>query len=268
MPVDFIARAVLAGFGIAIIAGPLGSIIVWRRMANFGDALAHSTLLGLCFALLLNLNLYMGITIICLAIACLLALISRQRQLANDTILCILAYTTLAGGFILISTLKGIRLDLLEYLYGDILAVASTDLLWIYSVDVVVGIILIKIWQQVLAITIHEDLAKVEGVPVKQVHWLLVIILSIVFAVTMKLVGILLITALLIIPASTARAIAKTPEQMALFASLIGALAVYLGLYISSHWDWPAGPAIVLVTATFFGISMIIPSLAKKAIDS
>lgn len=256
MSVDFMTRAVIAGIGIASVAGPLGSIIVWRRMANFGDALAHSTLLGLCLALLFNIHIYIGLTSVCILMACSLALFSRQRHLANDTILCMLAYTTLAIGLILATVLKGIRVDLLGYLYGDILSVNNTDLIWIYCIDVFAFLSFLKIWRPILSMTVHEDLAKVEGVPVIAMQWALVMIMAIVFSVAMKLVGILLITALLIIPASAARQIAKTPEKMAFIASMIGIVSVYGGIQISFNWDWPAGPAIVVVAMLIFVLSI------------
>lgn len=264
MFLDFMTKAILAGAGIALVAGPLGSIIVWRRMANFGDALAHSTLLGLCFSLLFNIHVYIGLTGICVVVACVLALFSRQRRLGNDTILSILAYATLAVGLIVATVLKGIRVDLLGYLYGDILAVNPSDLWWICGVDTIVLLVLIKIWNPILSIIVQEDLAKVEGISVSLVHWTLVLLMAIVFAVAMKLVGILLITALLIIPASAARQLAKTPEQMAILASLIGILATYLGIQCSFYWDWPAGPAIVVVAMLFFVANIIIAWIADR----
>ncbi len=268
MSLDFIARAVIAGMGIALVAGPLGSIIVWRRMANFGDALAHSTLLGLCFALLFKIHIYIGLTSVCILVACFLMLFSRQQRLANDTILCMLAYAALAIGLILATVLKGVRIDLLGYLYGDILSVNNTDLIWIYSVNAIVFLSFLKIWRPILSMTVHEDLAKVEGVPVFAMQWILVVIMAVVFSVAMKLVGILLITALLIIPASAARQISNTPEKMAIIASIIGMISVLGGIQISFNWDWPAGPAIVVVAMFLFvasafamGIRKIIKSL-------
>jgi zinc transport system permease protein len=263
MSLDFMARAVVGGMGIALVAGPLGSIIVWRRMANFGDALAHSTLLGLCFALLLNIHIYIGLTSVCILVACSLALFSRQQHLANDTILCMLAYATLAIGLILATVLKGIRVDLLGYLYGDILSVNNTDLVWIYCVDAIVFLSFLKIWRPILSMTVHEDLAKVEGVPVLAMQWILVVIMAVVFSVAMKLVGILLITALLIIPASAARQISKTPEKMAIVASIIGMISVFGGIQISFNWDWPAGPAIVVVAMTLFVASVLATGVRK-----
>lgn len=257
MHLDFISRALIAGFGIALLAGPLGSVMVWRRMANFGDTLAHSTLLGLCFSLLFQIHLYFGLLSVCMIMAGLLALFSRQTKLANDTVLCILAYTSLAIGLILATLLKGVRIDLLGYLFGDILAVNNIDLLWILGADVVVIFVLAKIWRSLLSITIHEDLAKVEGVSVVKVQWFFITLLAIVFAVAMKLIGVLLMTALLIIPAASARQMARSPEQMAIVASGIGVVSVYLGITFSANWDWPAGPAIVVGSIILFLTSYI-----------
>lgn len=255
MQLDFIARALLAGIGIALVAGPLGSLIVWRRMANFGDTLAHSTLLGVCLALLLSINLYIGLIGVCVLVACALAGLSSQKHLANDTILGILAYTTLALGLIVATFLQGVRVDLLGYLYGDILAVNETDLAWIYGLDILVLLVLTKLWRSLLSMTVHEDLARVEGVSIAKVKWTLMIMMALVFAIAMKLIGILLITALLIIPASGARQFAKTPEQMAILASILGMIAVLAGILVSVYWDWPTGPAIVVMSAVIFVVS-------------
>lgn len=264
MFLDFITRAIIAGMGIALVAGPLGSIIVWRRMANFGDTLAHSTLLGLCLAILFNIQIYIGLISICIIVAGLLALFSKQKRLANDTILSILAYGTLAIGLILATVIKGVRVDLLGYLYGDILAANTNDLIWIYCVDVIALLILISIWRPVLSIIVHEDLAKAEGVPVSLVQWTVILLMAIVFAVAMKLVGILLITALLIIPASAGRQFAKSPEQMAVLGSLIGIISVYSGVQASRFWDWPTGPAIVVVATLIFAVSVMVSSVFRR----
>lgn len=257
MTLDFLSKAFLAGVGIALAAGPLGSVIVWRRMANFGDAMGHTTLLGVCFAVLLNIHLYIGLFAVCLLAAVLLVILSRQKQLANETLISILAQTILAVGLILASFQPGLRLDLLSYLYGDILSVDLNDLYWIAMVDVLVWAVLFKTWTWILSSTIHEDLARVEGVPVLYVRWILMILMALVFAIAMKLVGVLLITALLVLPASTARQWAKSPEAMVGLACLMGVLSVGLGILLSTYWDWPTGPAIVVVAFALFLLSLI-----------
>lgn len=253
---DFATRAMLAGIGIAILAGPLGSLMIWRRMAYFGDTLAHSTLLGICLALLLNINIYIGLTTITLLIAAMLAALNKQKWLASDAILGILSHSTLAIGLVAATAIQGVRVDLLSYLYGDILAVGLQDLIYIAVVMLIVATTLLKLWTWILATTIHSDLAQVEGVPVNITNWSFIILLALVFAVALKLVGALLITALLIIPASTARRFAATPEMMIFLASVIGCLAVVIGFFASLYWDWPTGPAIVVASAVMFAISL------------
>lgn len=257
MPLDFIGRALIAGIGVALAAGPLGSIMVWRRMSNFGDALAHSTLLGLCLSLLLDMNLYIGLTSMCLLMAYGLALLSKRSTVGQDALLSILAYASLSVGLILATTLQGIRVDLLSYLCGDILAVNQKDLIWIYGVVFVVMGVLWRIWRPILSMTVHEDLARVEGVAVGATHGLLVLLMAIFFAVAMKLVGVLLITGLLIIPACAARIFARTPEQMALLASIVGMVSVGVGIWTSYTWDWPTGPAIVVIATVIFLLSFV-----------
>lgn len=258
LQLDFLEKAWIAGCLVALIAGPLGSLMVWRRMANFGDALSHATLLGVCFAFLFNINLSIGLISISILIAGLLNFFSYQKQVANDTLLSVLAAATLSIGLILATLLSEVRMDLLGYLYGDILSVTTQDLCAILLVDILGLSLIFYLWRALLSITLNEEIARVEGVAVIKVKWTLTILLAAVFAIAMKLVGALLITALLIIPAATARRISKTPEQMAIFASLIGMICVFGGIQLSSRLDWPAGPAIVVLSFSLFIISLLL----------
>lgn len=252
---DFVLRALLGGFGIALIAGPLGALVVWRRMAFFGDALSHSALLGVSLGFVLGINISLGIALVCLAVALLLALLQDRMRLASDTLLGIFAHSTLSIGLVAIAFMEGVRVDLMGYLFGDILAVSAMDLLWIYGGGIVVLGTLIALWRPLLAVTIHEDLARVEGVPVEWMRLAFVLLIAITIAAAMKIVGVLLITSLLIIPAATARRFARTPEQMACIAALIGAAAVAAGLYASLYFDTPSGPSVVVAAATMFAAS-------------
>ncbi len=236
---DFLWRALAAGLGVALVAGPLGCFIVWRRMAYFGDSLAHSALLGVALGLVLHFDLTLGVLVSSAVLALLLALLQRQRRLASDTLLGILAHSGLALSLVVLSFFETLRLDLMSYLFGDVLAVSGSDLLWIYGADVVALAVLALLWRPLLAATIHEELARAEGVPVAAVRVVFVLLVAIVIATAMKVVGILLITALLIIPAAAARQFARSPEQMALLAVLAGALSVVFGLGGSLQWDTP-----------------------------
>lgn len=261
---DFLVRALLAGLGVALIAGPLGCFVVWRRMAYFGDTLAHSALLGVTLGFLLHIELFIGVATVCLVLALLLNAAQSRWRIANDTLLGILSHSALSLGLVLTVFMEGVRIDLMAYLFGDILSVNVSDLGWIWGGGVVALIILITIWRPMLAVTLHEDLARVEGVPVERVRLGFILLLALVVAAALKVVGVLLITSLLIIPAAAARRIAHTPEQMAFFAALIGGSAVLVGLGASRHWDTPSGPSIVLAAAVIFLLFGLVGRLRRS----
>lgn len=255
---DFIVRAFLGGLGLAAVAGPLGSFIVWRRMAFFGDALAHSALLGVVLALLLHLNLVFGVVAICAALALVLTSLQPRVRLAGDTVLGIFSHSALAFGLVALSFLDTVRLDLMGFLFGDILAVTALDLLWIYGGGALVLATLVALWRPLLAVTVDEELAQVEGLPVERLRLTFVLLLAVVIAAAMKIVGALLITSLLIVPAAAARGFARTPEQMAALAAAFGGLAVASGLWLSVQFDTPSGPSIVVVAAILFAFSVVL----------
>jgi zinc transport system permease protein len=256
---DFLLRALFAGLGVATLAGPLGSFVVWRRMAYFGDALSHSALLGVALGLLLGLPPNIGVFLVSTALAVLLVLLQQSGRLASDTLLGIFSHSALSLGLVVIAFMQGVRLDLLGYLFGDILAVTEGDLYWIYLGGALVLLVLGLIWRPLLALTVHEELAQAEGQPVLLIRLLFMLLIALVIAVAMKIVGILLITSLLVIPAASARRFARNPEQMALVAVLFGWLAVGLGLWGSLQWDSPTGPSVVVAAALLFGLSGLLP---------
>jgi len=255
---DFLWRALLGGIGIALITGPLGCFIIWRRMAYFGDTLAHSALLGIALGFVFDTNLNISVLLVCVLIALLLVLLQQQKRLATDTLLGILAHSTLSLGLVILAFLEGLRIDLSAYLFGDLLAVTRTDLYWVYGGGSFILLSLFFIWQPLLSMTIQEELAQIEGVSVKRNHLIFILLVALLIAIAMKIVGILLITSLLIIPAAAARFFVRTPEQMALVASLIGCIAVVLGLSMSWFWDTPAAPSIVLVATGLFIVNSVI----------
>ncbi|WP_258546944.1 MULTISPECIES: iron chelate uptake ABC transporter family permease subunit [unclassified Psychromonas] len=256
---DFLLRALLGGLGVALVAGPFGSFVVWRRLAYFGDTLAHSALLGVALGFLLHINLTLGIFLICQMLAILLFVSQYQRQLASDTLLGIFSHGALSLGLVALAFMDNVRIDLVSYLFGDILAIGYSDLFWIYGAGGVALLGLIWIWKPLLSITIHEDLARVEGIPVDRINWLFLGLIALIVAIMMKVVGMLLVTALLIIPAATARRFANTPESMALIAMLIGGVSVVLGLLGSFQYDTPSGPTIVVAGCILFIGSILLP---------
>ena len=259
---DFLLNALLAGLALALVAGPLGSFVVWRRMAYFGDTLSHAALFGVALGLMLDVNLTLAVAVGCVLLALLLVTLQQRQPLASDTLLGILAHSTLSLGLVSLSFMDDVRIDLMGYLFGDLLAVGPSDLAWIIGGSALVLLMLIPLWRPLLAITVHEELAKVEGLPVAGIRLALMLLIAVVIAVAMKIVGVLLITSLLIIPAAAAQRHARTPEQMALGASTLGIVAVCLGLTLSWFEDTPAGPSIVVSAAALFLLSFAWPKRA------
>ncbi|MCG2580179.1 MAG: zinc ABC transporter permease subunit ZnuB [Marinobacter sp.] len=258
---DFFWRALLGGLGVALVAGPLGCFVVWRRMAYFGDTLAHSALLGIALSFLISVPLNVGVIITCVVLAIALVLLSRSHTLATDTLLGILAHSALAIGLVTLSFMPDVRVDLTGLLFGDLLAMSRDDLLWIYGGALLILLLLVMLWRSLLMSTIHEELARVEGIPVERLRLVLMLMFSLVIAVAMKIVGVLLITALLIIPAATARRLARSPEHMTLLAVMFGFVAVGGGLTLSWHLDTPAGPSVVV---TAFSVFLLIYGGARQ----
>ena len=252
---DFLLWALLAGLGVALVAGPLGSFVVWRRMAYFGDTLAHSALLGVALGLLAEFDLTLAIALVAAAIAGGLLLLERAG-LASDTALGILSHSALAVGLIVVSLAGSLRVDLNAYLFGDLLAVTPREVGTIWGVGALLVLLLAWQWRPLLSMAVDEELARVEGHPILRLKGLLMLLLALLVAVAIKVVGVLLITALILIPAAAAGRLARSPEQMAWLASACGALAVAMGLAASWRWDLPAGPAVVASASALFLLSL------------
>jgi len=256
---NFLLWAWLGGLMIAAVAGPLGSFMVWRRMAYFGDTLAHAALLGVALGLLLQVNISLAVVLVCLLLALLLSTLVHKRIIATDTLLGILSHASLSLGLVSLSLFDHQSIDLMGFLFGDLLAIGQHDLLWIALACCLVLVILVSIWTPLLSITVNEELAQVEGINVAWMRTLLMLLVAVVIAVAMKVVGVLLITSLLIIPAAAARRLSSSPEQMALLASLLGMLAVTGGLALSWFYDTPAGPSVVVIASTLFFLLFSFP---------
>jgi zinc transport system permease protein len=262
---DFFVRALLGGIGVAAAAGPVGCFIIWRRMVYFGAALAHSALLGIALGFLLGIDLTVGIFALCVFLALLFVLLERQHRLPTDTLLGVLAHVALAAGLVVVAFLTSLRVDLMGYLFGDILAVSNLDLTIILALALLTLTGIVLMWRSLLSITVSEELALAEGTPVAGVRFGFVLMVAGVVAIGMKIVGMLLILSLIIIPAASARRMASTPERMAVLSVVFGILSVVLGLYASLYWDLPSGPLIVVTAALFFAITQAWPRARSGA---
>ncbi len=248
---DFLVRATIAGVGVALAAAPLGCFVVWRRMAYFGDATAHAAILGVAFALAFNMSIFLGVAIVTLTTAIAVTSLSGKGY-AIDTLLGVVAHTSLALGLVAVSFIQGVRVDLMAYLFGDILAVGITDLAIIWSGAALVVTLITWRWTALLTSTLNVDLARASGINPKREEFILNIALALVVAVAIKVIGVILIASMLIIPAAAARRLASTPERMAIAAALVGIASVLIGLWVAFQMDSPVGPTIVCTAATLF----------------
>jgi zinc transport system permease protein len=253
---DFLWRAFLGGAAVALMAGPIGCFVVWRRTAYFGEAVANASLLGVALGLWMGISPFFGIVATCLLAPILLVLIER-RKLPSDAIIGMIAHAALALGLVVVALMQTVRIDLMGLLVGDILAITRNDLFLIAGTTIAIGALLAWLWRPLLSATINAELAAVEGVNVERTRILFMLMVSAMVAIGMKVVGILLIVALLIIPAAAARSWSRTPDQMALLASIFGFIAVALGLLMSLYWDTPAGPSIVVAASAIFALAQV-----------
>ena len=254
---DFMLRAALAGVGLACVAGPLGCFVVWRRMAYFGDATAHAAILGVALSLAFSVSIFLGVLVMALAMASVTSMLSG-RLYAMDTLLGVDAHAALAFGLVAVSFLSGVRLDLMAYLVGDILAVGFGDLAMIWIGAAAALVLLCWRWRSLLTVTLNADLAAARGINARLEQQALIVALALVVAVAIKVVGALLITAMLIIPAAAVRPFARTPEIMAILAAGAGICAALAGLGVSFRLDTPTGPTIVACAAVIFVVTNLV----------
>ncbi|AGT07677.1 iron chelate uptake ABC transporter family permease subunit [Paracoccus aminophilus] len=253
---DFLTRAAVAGLGLVLATGPLGSFVVWRRMAYFGDSLSHAAILGVALSFVSPLPLYLGTMIVAVGMAVLVTWLAGRGQ-AMDSALGVIAHSALALGLVVVSFVPSLRVDLQAFLFGDILAVGKSDLIWIWSGALAVLVVLIWRWQRLVTVSVNEELAMAAGIRPAVEKLILALALALVVAIAIRIVGALLISAMLIVPAAAARGFARTPEQMALIATLIGGFAIIGGLGASLRLDTPAGPSIIVAAGAIYALSLV-----------
>jgi len=249
---DFFIRALIGCVGIAATVGPLGCIVVWRRMAYFGDTMAHSALLGVALSLIADVHMTLSVFLVAVLIAALLLLLQRRNALSSDSLLGILSHSSLAISLLILSFMPWVRQDLSAYLFGDVLSVSRLDLLLIWGGGAIALTILAWTWRPLLVATLSVDLAEAENLKPERAKIIFMLLLAFIIAIAIKIVGILLITALLILPAATARRLVTTPEAMAGASILIGTISALIGLYSSLYFNTPSGPSVVTVAFVLF----------------
>ena len=254
---DFIVRAIIAGIGIALVTGPLGCFVVWRRLSFFGYTLAHSALLGVLISITLDINVSLTIFVVASLVAILLLRLERTTNLAGDSLLGLISHSSLAIGLVILGFLSFIRFDVMGVLFGDILSVNSNDLLVIWIGGALILVVLSYIWKPLFASTVNYELAEAEGMKPERVNAIFTILLAALIAISIKMIGVLLITGLLIIPTAMARNLSDNPRQMVILSIIGGLLSVLIGLYASFEINTSSGPSIVVVALILFILSLM-----------
>ena len=253
---DFFIRELLAGIGVAIVTGPLGCFVIWRRLSYFGDTLSHSALLGVTMAYSFDLNIAFSVFIISSVLALILIQLQKKTNLPGDALLGLLAHSSLAVGLVVIGFLTFIRFDIMGLLFGDILAVTTNDILTIWIGGALILIILKLIWKPLFASTVNYELAQAEGLNPDRAKAIFTILMAGIIAISIKMVGLLLITGMLIIPAAMARNISDSPTKMVLFSIIGGLLSVIIGLFSSLEFNTSSGPSIIAAALFLFILSL------------
>jgi ABC-type Mn2+/Zn2+ transport system permease subunit len=252
----FIQRALLASVMAGILCPFVGNFVVLRRMSFFSDAISHSAFAGIAVGAMLGADLSMSSVIVAILIALLIAFLSEKTTLSHDTVIGVAFSGAIATGMLVMGMLKGYRADLFAYLFGDILAITNNDLLLILAVTILTITSLLLFLKPFLQITFNRDLAKVEGINVRFFEYLLFLIIAVVITVSLKIVGIILVTSLLIVPAASAKNLASSMKRLFMLSSFFGVLAGIVGLIGSVYLDTPSGPTIVLVSIGIFFLTM------------
>ena len=254
---DFFIRALIAGIGVAIVTGPLGCFVIWRRLSYFGDTLAHSALLGVTIAFTLEFNIAFSVFIISSIIALILIQLQKKTNLPGDALLGLLAHSSLAVGLVVVGFLTFIRFDIMGLLFGDILAVTINDLITIWIGGALILLVLKLIWKPLFASTVNYELAEAEGLNPDRAKAIFTILMAGIIAISIKMVGLLLITGMLIIPAAMARNLSDNPQKMVLFSIIGGVLSVIIGLFSSLEFNTPSGPSIIAASLLLFILSLL-----------
>jgi zinc transport system permease protein len=264
---DFLVRSVIAGLIMVAIAAPMGCLMVWQRLAFLSDTLGHAAVMGVGLGLLLEVTPVFGVLAVALLIVFSLNRVNSFNSALSETTLAIISHTGLAGGIILVGLLPAQAVNLEAILFGDLLATTRADLTRLLITTAVLLLLLLHHWRSFVAVSVSREIAQAEGIEVRKVQLLMYIMIALLVAVMMKVMGVLLIAAMLVIPTSSARLFSRSPEQMVAVSALYGLGALAGGISSSFHFDWQTGPAIVVSATMLLLITLAITRIFKSHLD-
>ncbi len=264
---DFLVRSVIAGLIMVAIAAPMGCLMVWQRLAFLSDTLGHAAVMGVGLGLLLEVTPVFGVLAVALLIVFSLNRVDSFNSALSETTLAIISHTGLAGGIILVGLLPAQSVNLEAILFGDLLATTSADLVRLLITTLVLLLLLLHHWRSFVAVSVSREIAQAEGIEVRKVQFLMYIMIALLVAVMMKVMGVLLIAAMLVIPTTSARLFSRSPEQMVAVSALYGLGALAGGIGSSFQFDWQTGPAIVVCATLLMLVTLAITRIFKSHLD-
>ena len=260
----YMQRALLTALLLAPLCGLLGVFVTARRMAFFSDTISHAALAGIAVGFWLGFtDPTLPMIAVSLGVAVLMLWLREKTDLLNDTIMALLLSGSVAFGIVVLSLLKGYRGELHRYLFGDILSVGPQEVGIAVAVTAIVGTAVFARLNALALLTAHEDLAHVSGISVRWLNYAFVLVLTVVVELSIRLLGIILVTSLLVIPPATARNLARNLRQQLILAIIVGALGGAGGVALSFQFDLPCGPAIVLTCLGLFLLTLAASALRK-----
>jgi len=264
---DFLWRAVIAGLIMVTIAAPMGCLMVWQRLAFLSDTLGHAAVMGVGLGLMLQVEPIFGVLALALVIVFSLSRVNSFNNALSETTLAIISHTGLAGGIILVGLLPEPTANLEAILFGDLLATTSGDLLSLLLTTILLLLLLWRYWRAFVAVSVSREIAQAEGIEVRKIQLLMYVMIALLVAVMMKVMGVLLIAAMLVIPTTSARLFSRSPEQMVYISGLYGLGALGGGITSSFHFDWQTGPAIVISATVLLLLTLALTRVVKPDLD-
>ncbi len=254
----FLQRALISGVLSALLCASIGVFVVTRKMSFFANAVAHSSLAGVAIGYLIGASPFGSAVAFGALVGLGIGYLYRTSQLFIDTVIGIFLPSSMAFGVVLIGFVHGYKPDLLSYLFGDILAVSTADMYAVIALSVIAFAFLIAFFHEIVMIALDEDWAKVKGIPVNLIDYTFFVILALIIVVSTKTVGIILVSALVVIPPASAMNVAKSFKWTMIYSIVFGILSAVLGILFSYLFNISTGPTIVLTAFLIFLITIVI----------
>ena len=253
----FMVRGLLASLMVGTLCAVVGSYVVLRGMAFFGDALAHAILPGVAIAYLLEINLFWGALIMGLLTALGIGYLSRRSEIKEDTVIGVFFAAFFALGVALLSTVQTYSVDLTHILFGNVLGVSDTDLVLIAGLGLLALLAVILLYKELLVVSFDPILAATLRLPLNVLNYLLLVLIALTVVVSLQTVGVALMVAMLVTPAATAYLLTRRLWHMMVVGAAIGAVSSVAGLYLSFYVNVASGAAVVLVCTAFFVLAFL-----------